>query len=250
MEDAVQEPFREEWPREFTYLGRGNQAFAFESGRYVIKFFDRRKMEVPWYGRFASANWVQRRVGRALVQPVGYRLAYEHLREETALLQVHLGKSAQRYPIVTVRDRASRPFQIDLNEVPFILQEKAENSFLEALESSADVRPLLDQYLAIQRKRIGLGIANHDRHIKDNYRCQGERLIYIDPGRFYMEPALTDPERLQAEWEKATYEVRRWVETRPAIMLDAYCTPRLEDGTSYLDTSTSSISGKLSGLKE
>ena len=219
--DPVQEPFHDDWPRHFTYLGRGHQAFAFESDRYVIKFFDRAKMELPWYQLLASKKWVARRHGRSFVYPNSYRLAYQYMRNETALLHVHLAKNEMHYPTITVTDRGSRQFTIDLNEVPFILQEKAESSFLETLENSADVRPLLEQYMAMQQKRIALGIANHDRHIKDNYRCQGNRLIYIDPGRYFLDEKLS----VEAEWDKATYELKRWVSEKMPTFLEVVTYP-------------------------
>ncbi len=205
------------WPQTFTYLGRGNQAFAFESEdkKYVLKFFHLRQLKLPWYAPLTSQKWRERRETKARIFPESYPLAYQFFREETGLLHVHLGKNSQSYPSVTLLDRASCPFTIDLNEVPFILQEKADDPFparlAQAKDSPAELRPLLDQYVAIHRKLIGASIGNCDRHINDNYRCLGNRLIYIDPGRIFFKKGLINPETLRSEWQRATHELRRWI---------------------------------------
>lgn len=216
-EDPPQEPLTFEWPREFSYLGRGKQAFAFESadGNYVIKFFDRHRMELPWYHIFATQKWVNRRKTKQSLYPESYRLAYEKMKEETDLLHVHMGPSLETFPTITITDKASRCFQIDLNQVPFILQKKASVPFLDQLaqvkHNKAELRSWIDQYISINLKRISLSIANKDKHIKDNYRCEKERLVYIDPGRYYVDPELLNPDFLKSEWDKTTYELRAWI---------------------------------------
>jgi hypothetical protein len=215
--DPSQEPLTFEWPREFSYLGRGKQAFAFEStdGNYVVKFFDRHRMELPWYHIFATQKWINRRKSKQKLYPESYRLAYAKMREETDLLHVHMGPSSEIFPTITIKDKASRRFQIDLNQVPFILQKKASIAFLDQLSHSKhnkeELRSWLDQYISINLKRISLSIANKDKHIKDNYRCEKKRLVYIDPGRYYVEQELLNPEFLKSEWNKATYELRAWI---------------------------------------
>lgn len=233
-EDPLQQPLDFEWPQEFSYLGKGKQAFAFESldKKYVIKFFDRHRMELPWYHIFATKKWVNRRKSKQKLYPQSYRLAYEKMREETDLLHVHMGPSQEKFPLVHIRDKASRRFQIDLNHIPFILQKKASLPFLDQLNLSKkkkeEFRSWIDQYISINRKRISILIANKDKHIKDNYRCEKGRLIYIDPGRYYIEKELINPEFLKEEWRKATYELRAWIsENAPTE-------------TFYLDNRTSS----------
>ena len=123
-------------------------------------------------------------------------------------------------------DPLLRTFQIDLNKTPFILQKKASDSFFERLhlskENHQEIYSWIDQYIAINEKRIGLSIANKDKHIKDNYRCEKDRLIYIDPGRYCYDDKLADFETLQGEWKKGTYELRNWLKTHANYSLSYF----------------------------
>ena len=216
-EDLPQQPLAFEWPKEFSYLGKGKQAFAFESTdkSYVLKFFDRHRMELPWYHIFATKKWVNRRKSKQTLYPQSYRLAYEKMREETDLLHVHMGPSQETFPIICITDKAFRRFQIDLNQIPFILQKKASLSFFDQLhlvkDKQEELQSWIDQYISLNRKRISLLIANQDKHIKNNYRCEKGRLIYIDPGRYYINEELLNFEFLKDEWYKATYELKAWM---------------------------------------
>lgn len=199
------------WPTRFRYLGRGKQMFAFESEdqKLVLKFFNIHTTMLPWYSRFASKKWLRRHCEQTRIYPESYRLAFEELAPETGLLQVHLGSTERTYPTVVLRDPLTREMKIDLNQIPFVLQLKAEESFLERLEKDSDPEPLIEQYLAIHKKRIEKGIADYERHIENNYRCNGDRLLYIDPGRLFRDSRLSQEERKSCEWEKATYELCR-----------------------------------------
>jgi hypothetical protein len=111
-------------------------------------------------------------------------------------------------------DSSSRSFEIDLNEVPFILQKKAESSLPELLMKAREegtIGDLLEQFLSIHRQRISLCIADYDRDIYENYGWDGKRLIYIDPARFYREQNLADPLLCLAEWFKVTEPIRKWL---------------------------------------
>jgi hypothetical protein len=233
IEDPMQQSLDFKWPQEFSYLGRGKQAFAFESfdQKYVIKFFDRHRMELPWYHQLATKKWIHRRKNKQDLYPISYLLAYELMREETDLLFVHMGPSKKRLPLITVIDKASRRFPIDLNQIPFVLQKKASQPFVRQLQLSKnkteEFRSWIDQYIAINQKRISLFIANRDKHIKDNYRCEKERLVYIDPGRYYLKTKLSDPQILQEEWRRASYELRAWIKKHASTEL-AYFDQRLE----------------------
>lgn len=200
-EDLLPDPSIE-WPTEFHYLGRGRQCFAYESGEYVLKFFDRWQLEIPWYAYF----WKNKRArleAHIKNYPQSYRLAYQWLKKETGLLAVHQGKTSVSYPTVKVGR-----YKIDLNKVPFILQKKGKVSL-----------PNVDQFLAMHRQRIALGIADDDRNLTHNYAFDSERLIYIDPGRFHRFDS--DYSLLLAEWMKATRPLRRFIPKEKIPYFDA-----------------------------
>jgi len=204
------QPVPIEWPKRFHYLDKGRQAFAFESedGKYVLKFF--KSLKMAWYMDFPFLEKNKRRLQEKIrIYPESYYLAFDQMREETGLLAVHLGASEEKYPVITLIDKASGTHQVDLNQVPFILQKKGNGPFLTGLEQNRT--EILDQFFAMHRKRIALCIADHDRDIRRNYCWDGKELLYIDPARFYYDLELQDPKRALAEWKKVTYPLRKWL---------------------------------------
>ncbi|MDE3046192.1 MAG: hypothetical protein KGJ02_06070 [Verrucomicrobiota bacterium] len=210
-----------EWPIRFRYLGRGRQMFAFESedGKYVLKFFNRHNLEVPWYLKLPISlpYWQKQRerwTEKMRIYPESYRLAIAYLPQETGLLQVHMGSSSVSYPVVEIRDRPSATYLVDLNHVPFVLQKKGSGSFLKALltaREEGNLNQVLDAFLAFHAKRIHCLVGDQDRDIKRNYCWEGDHPLYIDPARFFYDPTLQDSERIQWEWEKVTYRLRDWL---------------------------------------
>ena len=218
------------WPTKFRFLGRGHQVFAFESEdeQYVLKFFDRQQLEDHWYAHlpFRVSKKKDRRLKeRMKIYPESYRLAFEWLRKETALLVVHQGVCAHHYPTVEITDAESRTFQIDLNRVPFILQKKLHSSLPERLEiakQEGTLVSMIDQFLAIHRQRISIQIADYDRNIRDNYGWDGTRLIYLDPARIYLDKNLTDPLLCRAEWYRVTDPIHKWLKKNVPHEVAAY----------------------------
>jgi len=207
------------WPKKFRFLGRGHQVFAFESEdeELVLKFFDRQKLEDHWYAHlpFRISKKKDRRLKERMeIYPQSYRLAFEWLRKETALLAVHQGSSSMLYPTVELIDSQSRHFQVDLNKVPFILQKKLSSSLPELLEKGKKedrLASIIDEFLNIHRQRISIQIGDYDRNIRDNYGWNGTHLIYLDPARIYVDKNLTDPLLCQAEWYRVTDPIQKWL---------------------------------------
>jgi len=199
------------WPKRFSYLNQGAQVFAFESedGAYVLKFFKRDHLKIP---TFLSEKNKIRRKEKIRIYPESYRLAFERLSKQTGLLALHQGVSSEQYPTVEIIDKTSRRYLLDLNTVPFVLQKKGEGSLMSPLLKDKSKLPsFFDQFFSFHAERIRFKIADGDRDIKRNYAWIGEEFIYIDPARFFYEEKLDDPKRIQLEWWKATYRVRRWV---------------------------------------
>lgn len=202
-----------EIPKTFYYLGQGQQTFVFESGDYVLKFFNRGYWEQPsllqWF--FTSSDKKKRWKERIRIYPEGYRLAAEILPEETGVIFVHVGKSETIFPTVEVIDRTSRHFWIDLNRVPFVLQKKGNGSFFSDLQNKKELDRLLDAYLTFHAKRIRHCVADYDRDFKHNYCWDGAKLQYIDSARFFYDENLKLLARHQHEWWKSTRRLRNWL---------------------------------------
>lgn len=230
--DRIQAPLLEEqddcfqsfdWPHTFYYLGRGRQMYVFESedSQYVLKFFDREKLQFPWYVclPFGAIQRKKERIAEKMrIYPKSYKLAFQSMREETGLVIVHMGRTTRKYPVVQLVNRAAHRYVVDLNTVPFIVQKKGTSNFLFA----SDPQSAIDQFLAIHEKRIRCKIADLDTDIYHNYSWNKDRLLYIDPARFFYEDNLLSPERLSQEWYQTTLPVRDWLQQHASHELTAF----------------------------
>lgn len=207
----------------FHFLGKGRQSFVFESadGKTVLKFFNRRYFQMPWYA-FAMPKEIKKRSQREFFYLHSYPLAEKFLSSETAILYSHFGKT-KALPTVKVTDRASRIFSISLNDVPFVLQRKGDPFYpaLETLQKNQGNEGLLsalDAFLELIAHRISLGIGDADHDVKHNFGFLDGKPFHIDPGRLYL-CDFSKKETLTLEWWRATHSLRKWlVHTYPDIV--------------------------------
>lgn len=109
----------------YIYLDRGKQAFAFASqdGKYVLKFFDARRLR-KWFSlrKFPSERSLEKKRKNLLN---GYRIAYRDDRDHNGILFLQLSPDKRNREKVSVRDRFGFSYVIDLGDVPFVIQKKA-----------------------------------------------------------------------------------------------------------------------------
>ena len=198
----------------YHYLGKGKQAFVFasEDDKWVIKFFNQKYFKIPFWASLFSKERAKRESRRKYYLE-SYRIAATMLQEETAVAYVHFGPSEVPLPQLELTDKISRKHRIDLNEVPFVLQRKAE-PFYPALEflSPEEVGIAVEQFLSIIAGRIDKKIGDGDHEVECNFGMLGGRVIHLDPGRLYFEERLWEPEKLKYEWWSATHRFRKWLQ--------------------------------------
>lgn len=233
----------------FHYLGKGRQCFVFESAdrKSVIKFFNQPYTQMPWYAkRLLSQEGKKRevfkRAQRKKYYLSSYLLADRELKKETGLLYVHQGSSSTLLPSLHLVDQASREWEVDLNQIPFVLQKKG-HAFYEALQEALEkegtkkICSLIDRYLVFLGQRMEKKIADADQDTEHNLGLLEGSVCLLDPGRLYREEQLQDPRRQKEEWERATRQLRSWLQSHdPAAC--AYLDERLqllkEDGSKFL----------------
>ena len=181
----------------FYYLGRGHQCYAFESrdGRYVIKIPRTDRYHLPFWLRALPLtdyrNKIQSDIGsreRFLLN--SFQISFEFLREETALLALHLGKSKDEGRILSIVDRLGRMHRLPMRDVAFALQRKEGilmNRFQEAIASGdrAKARQILFSFADTIIERAKKGILNKDGAFMRNYGYDGSKAYQIDIGSFY-----------------------------------------------------------------
>ena len=210
-EGIVPYEIREILSQDFCYLAKGRQSFVFESRdqKYVIKFFNQKYFQLPWYSFLLGEKEQLKRDRRRFFYKNSYALAKEEFGEE--ILYLHEGPS-DSLPIISLVDRASRHFLIDLNQTPFVLQRKGIPFYqhLRALYENKGGEALctqIDQFLEAVKMRIEKKIADADSDVEHNWGVIHGRLFHLDPGRLYYD------ENLDADMElrSATRKLHKWL---------------------------------------
>jgi hypothetical protein len=140
--------------------------------------------------------------------------AYKNFKDEAALVYVHTFKTHSLKKKIVFYDKLNRKNEIDLNEVVFILQKKANDIFYIAFENADDKLKnhfILD-YLNVIEKRARSLVIDSDldrRHL--NYAVINDKVITIDIGRTYFDDKLNQPYFFNKEIIRSTKTLRRYL---------------------------------------
>jgi hypothetical protein len=187
--------------QKFTYTSRGAQAFVFfsEDRNYVLKLFRKSRFEAPWWVHLVPGGFhykkkkVDSKTANLIKDFTSYQLAFDHLKEETGLLLVHLNASNNFQKTVSLVE-GSKEFKIELDRYDYILQKRGElvcptiEQFLEN-NDLASAKTALRSLLEVFRTRLDKGIADHEPNIGKNFAFIGAQALEIDVGRFSLDHA-------------------------------------------------------------
>jgi len=198
----------------FHYLTKGRQCFVFESadGKYVLKFFNQKYLEMPWYSFLSREKEKAKRALRRHFYENSYEIAHRELGEE--ILYLHLGPS-ESLPTGTILDKTGRRWALDLNRLPFVLQKKGIPFYsgLEAIYQKEGLQGLyreIDAFIDAISRRISKSIADADRDVEHNWGYVEGHIFHLDPGRLYYDD-LAESARCKEEWERATHDFHKWL---------------------------------------
>jgi hypothetical protein len=193
--------------QKFTYLAKGTQSYAFvsEDQKYVLKFFKMRHFIPQTWLRYIPLpllnkyRWkkIDKREKRLKTFFTTLKTCYENYKEEAGLIAVHLNPTKALYPRVILVDSQGKEWPVDLNQVVFVLQEKAEtiHDLLPILVRKGETQKI-DQMrrslLDLVARRCQKGFIDEDKGIADNYGFVGERLIQIDIGWLVQDENIKD----------------------------------------------------------
>jgi hypothetical protein len=192
----------------FRYLSRGGQCFVFasEDGKYVIKFFRQRtfkwkaqKQQAKYQNYFASAA-----------------LAFRKLKEESALLWVHLNKTPTHPKSLKIFDKLGIVHNVDLQNTIFVLQRKGIPSVdhLQALSNNNAIEQARQGVIAMTAllvKRCEEGIYDEDAELHKNMGFLDTKPIFIDIGRFRKMNELENREEREANVAKTLEAFYHWI---------------------------------------
>lgn len=222
--------------QEFHYLGKGCQSYAFVSddGKYVLKFLK--------YQRFRPQQWLEY---FAFIPPVNqyligrlehkrkkleglfrsWRTAFDHLKEESALLLVHLNKTNDLNPQFTFYDKIGMRHVVNIGQYEFLLQRRAtmicdylDECMLEDREEEA--KQLLTDLVLLISSEYAKGLADNDHALMQNTGVIDGRPVHVDVGQFVVEPKMKDPAISNQEFFNKFYKFRLWLEEKHPSLLE------------------------------
>ncbi len=197
----------------YTYLGSGNHTYAFVSqdGLYVMKFFKQKHMRTQ--GLFLSSEKLKKRAQEREESYVSYKIAYEHLKEETGTIYLHLNKTDHIGMTLTLIDQEKNPTQINLDEMEFLIQKKGVLAFehlgnLIRKKAYDEMFHAVTSLLQVVAKRNQKGIYDKDLQFFKNFGFLGNHAIEIDIGEFKWGEEVPN---VYEELTRLSYQIREFV---------------------------------------
>lgn len=213
--------------QKFTFLATGGQVYAFvsEDGKTVLKFFKHHLRRLPLWLRFLPLphKYAQKREAtrtkrekKLLRDFQSYKLAYQLLREESGLLYVHLNKSNTLKKKAHIVDKLGIEHTINLDEVEFVLQKKAELTFpylTKLIEEKhlAKAKKSLDSLCRLLLTLCQKGVYDEDPRIRYNIGFIEEKAMLIDVGRLKIDRQRQDPNVQKTDLIKITAKLSMYL---------------------------------------
>lgn len=211
----------------YHYLGKGCQAYVFASqdGQYVVKFFKYQRYRLqPWLKNFpplpAIVQYRQEKSAKKeekLSRFVSsWKVAFEHLKDETGLLYVHLNKTHDLNKKLVIYDKIGMQHIVDLDQMEFCVQRKADMlcPTLLKFKENGDLQgaqELLSSLLNLILSEYQRGLADNDHALMQNTGVAAGKPIHIDVGQFVIDERVKEVSFYQQELFTKTYKFKLWL---------------------------------------
>lgn len=181
----------------FTFLGSGNQSYAFESQdkTSVLKLFKFHTLQgfdpyelVPAFFQNFHENHAKDRKKKVDRLLNGLVLAENYNRDNSGILYIHFPPSPLFGKEVSIRDRAGRTHLLNLDNYVFVLQKKAVplGETLKAHLDKSDVQGAVTKLFTLYQmisQDLKNGLYDQDHNVISNTGFVGETPIRIDFGK-------------------------------------------------------------------
>lgn len=185
----------------FTFLGSGNQSFAFESRdrQTVLKLFKFHTLQgfdpydlVPEYFQSFHENHAKDRKKKVDRLLNGLIFAENYNRDNAGILYIHFPPTPLFGKKVSIQDRAGRIHSLNLAEYVFVLQKKAVplGETLKGHLNQGDVQGAVAKLFALYRmiaQDLKNGLYDQDHNVMANMGFVGETPIRIDFGKLSLQ---------------------------------------------------------------
>ncbi len=191
----------------------------------MIKFFEHHLRRLPWLiahiplpSKYAALREKQKikRLSKLDRDFTSYKIAYERLREESGLLYLHLNKTKHLNLYVTIVDKLGIAHYLDLNDLEFIVQYKADLAFTRLKSLICDQRleqgkEAIDSMLSLVICRYQRGIYDEDPRLHCNLGFMGEKAMLIDIGRLRLDPNRIEQKVYSEDIKRMTHKLKEWL---------------------------------------
>jgi hypothetical protein len=230
--------------QKFRYIGKGCQSYVFASDddRYVIKFFKYQRFRPQgWLSYFTFLpgmdNYLKNKIEKKRRRLEGvftsWKIAFEDLQPETAVIYVHLNKSKGLNKTIEIYDKVGLKHLLNMDDYEFMIQKKAAllcPTIQELMTKGnvAETKSLLDELLSLVINEYERGLADNDHALMQNTGVIDFKPIHIDAGQFIKSSKVKNPKVSSQELFNKTWKFRKWLQkTYPE--LEAYLVSRLKE---------------------
>jgi len=212
----------------FSYLGQGNQTYAFisDDGKHVLKFFKFGHLKpkewlkwIPDIGPIKQMKKNTRDSQENKLQRIfqGHWIALTHNKENCGLITAQLDPSSKYDQSVEVRDRIGVIRTINLNTTVFALQEKALvarelfNKYL-MQNDLKQTELLIDKIFELYRNEYSRCVYDRDHNVIDNVGFSKGKAIHIDVGKLRYDVKIQNKDNyLPDVKDKVVKRISTWV---------------------------------------
>lgn len=220
--------------KKFHYLTRGRESFIFESEdkKYILKFYDSTRyytkiyfpsISLPKFLDAYRSKHLNRRKTKLNFNLSSAKIAYERLKEDSALIYVNLNKNDFFNDELIIQNKYGKEFSLKINDVFFILQKKCDlfYSKYESLKDESYKKYLLESFLEmVHRRTIKLVIDDDIGKKRRNWGIIDNKAVTFDIGRWYHDEKLMTPEGYKKEMIKATKIFRKYLSEKEPEKLE------------------------------
>lgn len=234
----------------FYYLGSGAQVYAFcnKDKQYVLKLFKFQHMRIP---PIVKALPLTKKLNQMRAEKIDFKksiienvfnsftIAYNHLKEETGLMFIHLNRTNNIKGSVRISDRIKNEYELDLNNTYFVLQRYATLAY-DQIDLWMDQKEIskarngIRSLVKLAAKRCQKGILDKDPDFSTNFGFIDGKAKQIDIGRFSQNFDECKPDIYGPEMIRITRPFRNWLETHHEALVEV------------LDEEVEKLSGKNS----
>ncbi|MFI5334743.1 MAG: hypothetical protein ACHQT8_06255 [Chlamydiales bacterium] len=205
--------------RPFTFLGSGGQSYAFlsEDKKAVLKVFKHHHLK-PLF----TSSEKKREAFFASCE-----LSFNELRDESALLYVHLHKTNHLKQSLTLVDKLGIQHTLDLDNLEFLLQQRVSLA-LRSVKKQVERNNLLSAEKAILSivemvgTRCQKGIQDTDNGMRRNMGLLEGRAVAIDTGSFARNWEIRKKDQMRKEIREKTWRLARFLKLRDEKLLQRY----------------------------